>query len=231
MRAGQASRDLSSRESLLWLTASLSPPPSCGHAEVAPPAGQAGEGAGAGSQLHVAVPVDPGDLHLERAVGFPAHGSREPYQRPDVDVWTELRQVASGSQVRRRRGKDVPPGEGGAGRRQLVFKVVELDSQRRPAQGVYGRDDEAVVGADEDDVCRLSPHRHPPAVCPHPGVDDGDHDAGGQVRRRSFQGQAAGSDVLRPYVVGEVDDRDLGEAGSKHAVQGSDEAVGQPVVR
>ena len=193
-------------------------------------AGAAGEVVGAGGQLHVAVPVHPGHLHLQRVAMPPAHRRREAYEALRVEGGPEFSHGAAPGEKGSGGGKDVSAGEGRAGRGQLIGQVLELDGQRRPAQGVERGQHQAIVGTDKDDVGRPRANGDGTPSGAHARVDDGQHDPGGQVRPRPFQGQAPRPHILGRYFVGQVNDGHQREAGPQHAVKGADEAVGQPVV-
>src|SRR5258708_4535300 len=95
---------------------------------------------------------------------------------------------------------------------------------------VGSRDQQAVVGADEEPA-RPVAQRKRPARRADARVDDGEVHAFGHVVQRVPQHERALQDRLRGDPVREVDDLDLGRNALDHAVAGADEVVGEAEVR
>ena len=88
-----------------------------------------------------------------------------------------------------RRGEHVTAGERRSGSFQLVRRVVELDRPCGSTGEGDGRGEETVVRADEDPGAVADFDGDRLAARAHPGIDDGEDDALGDVGDRPGQRQ------------------------------------------
>jgi hypothetical protein len=205
-----------------------------------------------GSQLDVAEAVHPCHFHLQGPVlAAAADRGWEPGERSGVDGTPEGHDSPTGRQVGGSRRQYVTTGEGRSRRSQPIPAVFQLDCGPGPAEGVYRGDHQAVVRTYERDTRRPADiratvpavvlfearptglprlDRDAPTRRPHPGVNNGQDDAVGQVWRRPLEGQAACPYVVGCYPVREVDQCHLGHASTKDTVHGPDKTVFPPVV-
>ena len=106
---------------------------------------------------------------------------------------------------------------------------VELVRGLDPAQALGRRQEQAVVGADEE-AAVAAPQRERAPAGTHSRIDDGQVDAGRHVRERVRQRQRALEHRLRRDPVRDVDDLGVRRDPLHHAVADADEVVGQPEV-
>jgi hypothetical protein len=78
-------------------------------------------------ELEVAVAVGPQDLGHHGTVLHAGDGHHAGHQTVDVELGAELEEVDAVAEVRCGRAEHVAPGEGGAGRKELVVGVGQLD--------------------------------------------------------------------------------------------------------
>src|SRR6185503_2770217 len=98
-----------------------------------------------------------------------------------------------------------------------------------PANRVRRRQEQPVVGADEEAAVTGSQRKRPPMAA-DARVDDREVDADGHVRKRVAQHERALQDLLRRDAVRDVDDLRVRRDRLDHPVAGADEVVLKPEV-
>ena len=110
-------------------------------------------------------------------------GQVEPDERLRVDRRAELVERHAEREVRRRRREEVAAVEGPRDRVERVLGVRELVRLVDPAERVGRRQEQPVVGPDEQPAV-AGPQRERPAMAADAGIDDGEMDAVRHVRER-----------------------------------------------
>ena len=117
----------------------------------------------------------------------------------------ELVEVDADAEVGGGGSEDVAAGERRARRGEMEVRVVEHDGAARAAGDRDGRREQAVVGADENAGAVGDLDGDGARGRADARVDDGEHDAFGDVGDRSRRAQRSGADVVGADPVGEVD--------------------------
>ena len=130
--------------------------------------------------------------------------------------------------MRRGRREQVATVEGSRDRRERIRRVGEL-AGLDDAGTVRGREQQPVIGPDVMTPFRITHDERPP-VAADAGVDDGQMDADGHVRKGVREHERSLEDGLGRDPVGDVDDSRLGRDPQDDAVAGADEVVLEPEV-
>ncbi|GIW20666.1 MAG: hypothetical protein KatS3mg065_0962 [Chloroflexota bacterium] len=164
---------------------------------------------GRAGDIGVPEAVDEDDDGFEAAPNDPRLGLGETDEILRRDGRADGLEGYARRQMGRHGGEDVAAVEGRGDGLATEGGVREEASLDDPAEGLGGRDEEPVVGPDED-VAAPDPKTDRPALGPDAGVDDGDVDAHRQIREGEDEPPCTVGDGKLPNGVADVEDRRLG---------------------
>ncbi len=151
---------------------------------------------GAHVELGVAEAVDPQHLSGHRLAVGERQRDHPGLQAGGVDQRAELLEGHTGTEVGGDGSEDIPAGERGPGRGQVVVGVGQLDDPIGATDHAHRGGQEAVVGPDQDGLPAAHLDGHGPTVGADAGVDHRQHHTGDQVLGRPGEGQAPRPDVV-----------------------------------
>ncbi len=206
----------------------LGGPDSHRHRGSGPESGQLEIG-GSDVGLCVAERIDPEHLTGHPAVVVLDQGQQQRGDAGGFEVGAEIRHRGlAGGEHGGGGSEDVAPVEGDPVAGKPELGSLEGHEPLRPSHHRHRRGQQTVVGSDEVAPLGLGGDGAPSR--PHPGIDDRQGDAVGDVLNRPKQRQGTAADVSRSDAVGDVDHPDVGGDAGDHAVHHADELVGQTEV-
>ena len=146
-----------------------------------------------------------------------------------IDRGAELIDRDAAGEVSGGRREEIAAVEGAGDAVECEIRVGQLVRGGDSAGSFRGRDQQAVVGADEQAAVARG-ERERPTVAADARVDHGEVDSLGHVRERVAKDERTLENVLRRDAVRDVDDLRVGCDPLDHAVAGSDEVVSEPEV-
>ena len=154
----------------------------------------------------------------------------DPHERLRIDRWTKVLERHTRREMGSCRREQIAAVERAGHRLQRVVGVRELVGLGDAAEGVRGREEETVVGADVEPPLPVAQGESAPPAS-HAGIDDREVDARRHVRERVRQDERALQHMPRPDPVRDVYHPCVGSDRPDHAVARADEVVLKPEVR